>query len=70
MTVLSTAYPGHTNSTTKQRGKDQSGQFANINVPLPSAIKQYNRFMGGVDLSDQLIGYHPVLRQQNDTGRL
>lgn len=63
VTVLSTAYPGHADSTTKRRGKDQSGQFASIDVPLPSAIKQYNQFMGGVDLSDKLIGYHPVLRQ-------
>ena len=63
VTVLSTAYPGHTVSTAKRRGKDQSGQFASIDVPLPSAIQHYNQFMGGVDLSDQLIGYHPILCQ-------
>ena len=63
VTVMSTAYPGHTDSTAKRRGKDQSGQFTSIEVPLPSAIRYYNQFTGGVDLSDQLIGYHRVLRQ-------
>ena len=63
VTALSTAYPGHAESTAKRRGKDQSGKFTSIEVPLPSAIHGYNKFMGGVDLSDQLIGYHPILRQ-------
>ena len=63
VTVLSTAYTGHAESTAKRRGKDQSGKFTSIEVPLPSAIHNYNKFMGGVDLSDQLIGYHPILRQ-------
>ena len=63
VTVLSSAYPGHSESTTKRRGKDQSGQYATLEVPLPSPIDHYNRFMGGVDLSDQLIRYHPILRQ-------
>ena len=29
----------------------------------PSPIEHYNRFMGGVDMSDQLISYHRILRQ-------
>ena len=63
LTVLSSCYPGHTDSTVRRRSKDQLGSYVAIDVPLPTAIKQYNQFMGGVDLSDQLIGYHPVLRQ-------
>ena len=32
-------------------------------VPQPSAIQQYNCFMGGVEKSDQYIQYHRILRQ-------
>lgn len=63
VTVLSTCYPGHIDSTARRRSKDQSGSYVAIDVPLPSAIKHYNQSMGGLDLSDQLIGYHLVLRQ-------
>ena len=34
-----------------------------LDVPMPSVVKHYNQFMGGVDLSYQLIGYHCILRQ-------
>ena len=63
MCVVSNNYPGHSDGTIRRRGKDQSGQFQLIDLPLPSSIKAYNKFMGGVDKSDQLISYHRVLRQ-------
>ena len=34
-----------------------------LDLPLTSAVKQYNTFMGGVDMSDQLMNYHRILRQ-------
>ena len=58
VTVLSNCYPGHAEGTVKRRSKDQA-----LQVPLPSTIKNYNKYMGGVDKSDQLIGYHRVLHQ-------
>ena len=61
--VASNNYPGHSNGTAQRRGKNTAGQFEMMEVPLPAPIKEYNRFMGGVDKSDQLIGYHRILRQ-------
>ena len=61
--VASNSYPGHRDGTTSRRGKNPSGHFEMMEIPLPSPIKAYNKYMGGVDKSDQLIGYHRILRQ-------
>ena len=61
--TLSNSYPRHSDRTIKRRWKNQLQEFVSMDVPLPSAIKQYNTFMGGVDISDQLINYHQILRQ-------
>lgn len=53
--VLSNSYPGHSDGTIKRRGRNhESGEFASLDLPLPSAVKQY--------MSDQLINYHQILR--------
>lgn len=63
VTLISTAHPGHQEGTAKRRSKDSTGQCVTLDVPLPSVVKQYNTFMGGVDKSDQLISYHRMTRQ-------
>lgn len=63
VTVLSNAYPGHSDGTARRASKDTSGSHSVLEVPLPSTIKYYNKFMGGVDKSDQYISYHRILRQ-------
>lgn len=30
-----------------------------IEIPRPQAIKQYNRFMGGVDMADKMVAHYP-----------
>ena len=32
-------------------------------IEKPDVICQYNNFMGGVDLNDQLLGYSPFSRR-------
>ena len=49
--------------TAARHTKDRAGRYSEIYVPLPAAIKYYNQYMGGVDTSDQLIGYHRIVRQ-------
>lgn len=63
ITLLSNSYPGHVDGTAKRRSKDHTGSYLMLDVPMPSVVKHYNQFMGGVDLSYQLIGYHCILRQ-------
>ena len=61
--VMSTCYPGHSNGTVKRRVKESTGNSHTMDVPIPMSIQQYNRFMGGVDKSDQYLSYHNVNRK-------
>ena len=54
---------------TTRRIKNKNGNHSILDVPFPSAIKYYNKFMGGVDKSDQLIGYHRVIHHTKNIGK-
>ena len=62
MCVASTIYLGNSNYQVKRRVKTQAG-IQEISVSIPDAIYDYNRHMGGVDLSDQLLQYFQMRRQ-------
>ena len=62
VTVLSTAYPGHSEATVTRRAR-LFGKIERINIPIPIAVDKYNISMGGVDLSDQYLAYHNVLHR-------
>ena len=61
--VLSTEHVGHSEYTVKRNAKDSTGKFVKKDVPIPSPVYFYNKQMGGVDKSDQLIHYYNVLQQ-------
>ena len=60
--MLSCAHPGQSDSTVRRRVKDATGSQTK-DVAVPTMVKRYNEFMGGVDKSNQFMSYHRVLRQ-------
>ncbi|KAK7910292.1 hypothetical protein WMY93_014976 [Mugilogobius chulae] len=60
--MCSTVHSAFTGETVSRRVR-QDGRWALVDVPVPSPINAYNQFMGGVDVSDALIGYYSVLHK-------
>ena len=54
--VLLTNSQPNESATVRRQNRDSTTQ----QVPCPSSIVAYNKFMGGVDKSDQLRHYYPV----------
>ncbi|KAM9766124.1 piggyBac transposable element-derived protein 4-like [Menidia menidia] len=63
VTVCSTMHRAHASDVAKRKVKTADGQWTVKHVPIPSCIRDYNQHMGGVDLSDALIGYYKVLHK-------
>ena len=64
VTVASTAFPAHSENTVARRIKyPVTGLSGTKDVASPLMLEMYNKSMGGVDKSDQLISYHKTSRR-------
>ena len=64
VTVMTTAHPGHSERSVERKVVDgETGKMTTLDIPRPVPVEMYNRFMGGVDKSDQFLAYHNVLRK-------
>ncbi|XP_065195736.1 piggyBac transposable element-derived protein 4-like [Sycon ciliatum] len=62
VSVLSTAHKGH-DQVQVTRNRKVNGVYAQVNIPQPLSIADYNKSMGGVDLFDQHIAAYRTLRR-------
>ncbi|XP_029295518.1 piggyBac transposable element-derived protein 4-like [Cottoperca gobio] len=60
VSVCSTIHEAFSGSTVQRRVKTLNGNWTTKSIPCPTPIVEYNKHMGGVDLSDQLIQHYSV----------
>ncbi|XP_062325519.1 piggyBac transposable element-derived protein 4-like [Osmerus eperlanus] len=63
VSVCSTIHPAFSGEAVKRKVKEGPGHWVVKDIPCPTPIMAYNKHMGGVDLSDQLIQYYSAHRR-------
>ncbi|KAM9428372.1 piggyBac transposable element-derived protein 4-like isoform 1-T1 [Salvelinus alpinus] len=60
VTMCTTIHKAFAGEQVKIRKQSKNGSWTTQCIPVPEAIKPYNKYMGGVDLSDALIKCYSV----------
>ncbi|XP_027859071.1 piggyBac transposable element-derived protein 4-like isoform X1 [Xiphophorus couchianus] len=63
VSVCSTIHPAFSGETVQRREKNEVKRWIVKDIPCPTPVMAYNKYMGGVDLSDQLIQYYSAQRK-------
>ncbi len=63
VTVASNYHQAYSGFKASRRMRNDDGVVQRKDVPILDSVKDYNANMGGVDLSDALIGYYSVLHK-------
>ncbi|KAJ8365927.1 hypothetical protein SKAU_G00147580 [Synaphobranchus kaupii] len=58
--LCSTIHKAYSGQSAQRRMKNPNGTWRCRSVPVPDPVVEYNKYMGGVDLSDALIKYYNV----------
>ena len=62
--VMSSAFPGHSeNIVSKKKINSKTGTMDMCDIAIPLVVQKYNKYMGGVDKSNQYLAYHNVSRK-------
>ncbi|XP_016362385.1 piggyBac transposable element-derived protein 4-like [Sinocyclocheilus anshuiensis] len=61
--MCSSIHKAFTGDTVTRNAKGSDGVWRTRLIPVPSAVKDYSKYMGGVDLSDSLIEHYNVLHK-------
>uniref|UniRef100_A0A087YC72 Si:dkey-19f4.2 n=1 Tax=Poecilia formosa TaxID=48698 RepID=A0A087YC72_POEFO len=63
VSMCSTIHPVYAGDSVQCWQKSPDGKVQNVAVPRPTAVTEYNKYMGGVDTSDQIFGTHSIHRK-------
>ncbi|KAL2095437.1 hypothetical protein ACEWY4_010156 [Coilia grayii] len=63
VSMCSTIHPAYAGGTVRRKVKSRDGKYSVVEVPYPVPVLEYNKYMGGVDRSDQLMQYYSACRR-------